>query len=273
MDIHYFEHIWTEEKNSGTAEESYWDNRAEEFNKSAYSGGSNNRISNIFEFLTNNGMLDRGSSVLDIGCGPGRFANKFAQVAGTVKGIDISGRMLDFAANNAEANNLTNVSYEKMDWGQANLDGMGWNRKYDLVTAINCPGINNKATLDKMVAASRKYCFLSHFVQRTDSVKDFIVSDILKLDGNTFKKDRIYSIFNILWLSGYYPGIVYHDSEQERVRPVNEAYDYYCSLIKTEKSLSNSQMNSIRDYIIKSSEDGLVKEIIKSKTAWLFWKV
>jgi len=273
MDIQYFERLWREGKTSGTSEESYWDNRAEEFNNSVYSSTSDMRVNKIIDFLSINGMLTEESSILDIGCGPGRFAVEFAKRAENVVGIDISERMLDFAVKNAQSKKLTNVSYKKLNWVEADLEDYGWNKKFDLVTAINCPGIKDRNTLEKMMEASRKYCFLSSFVERADSVKDFIVSEILKLGGSKFYNNTIYSIVNILWLSGYYPGIAYFDSDLERERPVEEAYAYYCSSIKTDRGLNDEQKNSIMDYLKKSSENGIVREKVRSKTAWIYWKV
>lgn len=273
MDIQYFEQLWREGRASGASEESYWDNRAEEFNNSVYSSTSEMRVNKIINFLSVNGMLTKESSVLDIGCGPGRFAVEFAKRAKNVVGIDISGRMLDFAVKNVQSQKLTNVSYKKLNWVEADIEANGWNKKFDLVTAINCPGIKDRNTLEKMMKASRKYCFLSNFVERTDSVRDFIVSEILKLEGSKFCSNTIYSIINILWLLGYYPSITYFDFEIERERTVEDAYAYYCSSIKMDGRLNNEQRNSIMDYLKKSSENGIIREKVRSKTALVYWQV
>jgi hypothetical protein len=55
-------------------------------------------------------------------------------------------------------------------------------KKFDLVTAINSPGIHDRITQEKMIEASKGYCFLSNFVDRTDSVQDILRTEILKLE-------------------------------------------------------------------------------------------
>lgn len=55
--------------------------------------------------------------VLDIGCGTGRSTRQAARTApeGTTLGVDLSGRMLDYARKVAAAEGLTNVRFEQAD--------------------------------------------------------------------------------------------------------------------------------------------------------------
>jgi len=180
--------------------------------------------------LSHKSLLTENSSVLDIGCGPGRFAVEFAKKSADVTGLDISDKMLDYAVKNAEAANLTNILFRNLNWDEVNLEDYGWRKRFDLVTAINSPGIHDLITLEKMIEASKGYCFLSNFVDRTDSVQDIIRTDILKLKEVIFYNNTVYSILNILWLIGYYPSIAYVDTAREHVRTVQEACVYYGSL-------------------------------------------
>ena len=61
--------------------------------------------------------ISEGERVLDIGCGTGRSTRDAARLArsGFVLGVDLSGRMLDYARQRARAEGLTNVRFEQAD--------------------------------------------------------------------------------------------------------------------------------------------------------------
>lgn len=273
MDIQYFSRLWSEGKAGKASGKSFWDNRADEFNKLVCQGCPDERIRKIVEFLSDHSLLTKNSSVLDIGCGPGRFAVEFAKKSTQVTGVDISDKMLNYAKKNAEAEHLTNASFENLNWDEVNLEEYGWKRKYDLVTAINSPGIHDQITLEKMISASKGYCFLSNFVDRSDSIQDIIRTEVLKLEEKRFYHNVIYSIFNILWLTGYYPGITYVDTNRKHIRTVEEACVYYGTLFETEDNPGNEKNQLISRYLNEISVHGLVTEHVQTKTAWIYWQV
>ncbi|MDR3601311.1 MAG: class I SAM-dependent methyltransferase [Desulfosporosinus sp.] len=273
MDLQYFSNLWSEGKPTELSGKSFWDNRAAEFNKLVCQGSPDERIRKIVEFLSQNSLLTKNSSVLDIGCGPGRFAVEFAKLSTDVTGLDISDNMLGYARKNAEAANLTNTSFKNLNWDEVNLDEFGWRKKFDLVTAINSPGIHDLTTLEKMIAASKKYCFLSNFVDRYDSVQEILRTDILKLEEGKFYTNSVYSILNILWLTGYYPSIVYIDTDREHIRTLEEAYVYYRTLFAMNDDSGNEKQELINGYLEKISVNGFVTEQVRTKNAWIYWQV
>ncbi len=273
MDLQHFTHLWSEGKTAKAAGKAFWDNRAEEFNKSISQEVPDERIKKIVEYLSSHSLLTVNSSVLDIGCGPGRFAVEFAKKSTDVTGLDISDKMLDFAMKNAQTANLTNTSFKNLNWDEVKLEDYGWRKRFDLVTAINSPGIHDLITLEKMIEASKGYCFLSNFVDRYDSVQDILRTDILKLDEVRFYSNTVYSIFNILWITGYYPSITYVDTDRETTRTIEEACVYYGTLFETEDSSSFEMNNLIRSYLEEISVNGFVRENGRTKTAWIYWKV
>ena len=273
MDLQYFAHLWSEGKAAKASAKLFWDNRADEFNKLVSQGGPDERILKIVEFLSDRNLLSETSSVLDIGCGPGRFAVEFAKQSTEVTGLDISEKMLAYAAKNSEAENLTNTSFKNLNWDEVDLEDFGWKKRFDLVTAINSPGIHDLITLEKMISASKGYCFLSNFVERSDSVQDILRTEILKLEEVRFYSNTVYSIFNILWLTGYYPVITYVDTDRETVRMLEEACVYYGTLFETENNSDDEKSRLIRRYLEGISLNGYVIEKVRTKTAWIYWTV
>lgn len=71
--------------------------------------------------------------VLDLGCGPGIYAEKFAQADYQVTGIDFSKNSLDYAEQSAQKQKLPiryiQGDYVKMDWQE---------ESYDLILMIYC---------------------------------------------------------------------------------------------------------------------------------------
>ncbi|AET66185.1 methylase involved in ubiquinone/menaquinone biosynthesis [Desulfosporosinus orientis DSM 765] len=270
MEVNDFARLWSDGKSPKASAQSFWDNRADEFNKSASQGHTDERIRKIVEYLSFNNLLTKNSSVLDIGCGPGKFAVEFAKRSKEAIGIDISENMLGYAVSNAETASLTNVSFKNANWDEVDLEEYDWKKKFDLVTAINSPGIHDPLTLEKMIAASKGYCFLSNFVDRHDSVQD-VLRIVLNIKEKRFYRNTIYSIFNILWLKGYYPSITYIDTDREHTRTLDEACSYYETLLETEKELEKSTL--IKNYLQQIAIKGLITERVQTKTAWLYWKV
>ncbi len=59
--------------------------------------------------------IGRVQTVLDIGCGNGRFTEPFAAQADTVIGYDIAPKLLDEARRNAAQKQLNNLRYEELN--------------------------------------------------------------------------------------------------------------------------------------------------------------
>lgn len=74
---------------------------------------------------------NRKLEILDLGCGPGLYAEIFAQKGHNVTGVDISQTSIDFAKKEAKQKNL-NISYIIANYLELELS----EEKYDLVTLI-----------------------------------------------------------------------------------------------------------------------------------------
>lgn len=288
MDINYFEQMWSKKKTDKSASRAFWDSRAEEFNQRVCTGEGEKRLNKILELFASKGMLTSESKVLDIGCGPGKYAIQFAKIAKSVTGVDVAPRMIECANGNASAEKLSNTEFKVSDWEEIDISSLGWEKKFDLVFASMCPAINSKSALEKMVSASRGYCFLSSFVERTDEIKDYLskyivgqyakggLDDSHKLQCSTMQSGfgkAIYLSFNILWLMGFYPEITYIDTEWEHVMPVNKAAEFFCAHFEMTQKLNSEQRAFIQNYLEQIAENGNIKEKVKAKIAWMNWKV
>jgi len=60
-------------------------------------------------------MLKAGDPILDLGCGPGLYASRFAQAGLQVTGVDYSHRSIEYASNYAKENSL-NITYRYQNY-------------------------------------------------------------------------------------------------------------------------------------------------------------
>ncbi|MEN6412741.1 MAG: class I SAM-dependent methyltransferase [Veillonellales bacterium] len=250
-----------------------WNLRADEFNDHFRHRESSRRQADVLAYLTEKGMLFKGSSILDIGCGPGRFTVEFAGQAKQAVGLDISPKMLEHARENARQANCDNVFFDMAAWESLDLKERGWVKKFDLVFASMCPGISSGNALLKMCQASSGACFMSSFAKREGAVRDELQHILHNRGGEARWGRNIYYAINILFLSGYYPEITYQDTEWENTWPLEQAVENYTNQFQTDGSDEEAINKKIRDYLAAIAADGKVSEKVSSKIAWICWKV
>ncbi|MDI3480705.1 MAG: hypothetical protein PWQ97_360 [Tepidanaerobacteraceae bacterium] len=273
MDVLYYDDLWRPKKSGQNTSREFWDGRADHFCTNAYRKSAVERVGKLIAMLTEKGMLTKNSSVLDIGCGPGAYAVEIAKRAKEVVGIDISPRMLDHAENVRKNEKLENLKLLKLDWEQVLLEELKWEMRFDLVFASMCPAINSKNSLEKMIRASRGYCFMSTFARREESIRDRLAEELIPNWDLKSQGKGVYCCFNILWLMGYYPEITYVDSCWENKFSFREAVEYYCAALPIPGGPSKAQREFIESYLKTLDEDGLITEKVKMKFAWIYWKV
>lgn len=87
-------------------------------------------IDAIVKNLLDIGVVEPGMKVLDLGCGPGLYAERFARAGAHVTGVDISSRSIDYARKSAEEAGLE-IDYRCMDFLDIDFAG-----EFDVVMQI-----------------------------------------------------------------------------------------------------------------------------------------
>lgn len=272
MSIDYFVQLWNENKEDERSykrgDKAAWDRRVDEFNYE----GPDERLDIITGLLLEKQMLTPASTVLDIGCGPGKFAIEFARTAHSVTGVDISPKMLQSAAANAAAKGAGNTEFLELDWHKADLDELGWSKKFSLVTAIMSPALGSKEGLDKVLEASSECGLLCHFVERQDSILDQLKRMLGRQVVNQFGNIGLYCSFNILWYYKMFPEIAYFDTERARVRTLAEANRHYLNRMGVREDLTPAQQTAILEFLQSQAVNGLVTEKTTAKIACVYWR-
>lgn len=277
MELEYFDKLWSDNRylmcSSSQENEAFWDDRADMMKEWKERRKNHNRHS-LIDYLQGKKMLQPDFSVLDIGCGPGEHAKNIAHVAKEVVGTDISGKMLDYARNSLSEAGLSNAMFVKIDWDEVDLDKLQWNRKFDLVFASMTPAIGNINTLKKMIQASKQFCFSTYPVSMKAAIGDKI-AEHLRLE-HLKKHDScitVYCLVNMLFLLGYYPEIHYEDQRWESNFTIEEAMTHFNKQFCNGKTNNTPEPLTMRAYLQQIADQGIVSEVVETKTAWVSWKV
>ena len=96
----------------------------------AISSGTTDFIEAAIAWMNDAFNLAGGARVLDLGCGPGLYANRLAKIGADVTGVDFSSRSIAYACEAARQDGLQ-VTY-------FNDDYLAWepDRRFDLITMI-----------------------------------------------------------------------------------------------------------------------------------------
>lgn len=90
------------------------------------------------------GQVGRGKSLLDLGCGPGLYAERFYDAGFRATGVDLSRRSIAYAKERAQKTGR-DIDYQQMDYMNLDFDGA-----FDLAVLIYCdygvlpPGMRQK---------------------------------------------------------------------------------------------------------------------------------
>ena len=227
MDTQYYEAMLRNHQGGSRGAEASWDDRAKSFGLEQKRSGMDNS-GKITELMLKKGLLE-GFDVLDVGGGTGRYAVPFAVHAQEVTVTDISSQMLECTRENAEGAGRANLRYEKLNWEEADLKALGWEKRFDLVFASMCPAVRSKSGMDKMSAASRGWCQINQLIEMTDNITQKLAQDLeveKRYDPHN-DRDAVQGIFNLLWLQGFEPEVTYLRETGQQLLSVEDAVQRY----------------------------------------------
>ncbi|MEG6501810.1 MULTISPECIES: class I SAM-dependent DNA methyltransferase [unclassified Desulfovibrio] len=268
-----FEDLWVNYQPERAGAADFWDKRAPSFNDHVRRDASREHRRHLVGHIARKAQLAPSGAVLDIGCGPGSHALEMAPLAGSVEGFDLSSKMVELAKENAARDGCANAHFQVLDWGKADLDSLGWRKKFQLVLASRTPAVNDRAALEKMIAASCGYCCMISQVDTRHSVRDRLKA-LVDWDAHKERISRsFYCAFNLLWLMGHYPEVEYMDRAWESDSSLEEAELMYLRFFESMGPLTGQQKESLTRALAEISRDGRVHESVQSKVAIMFWAV
>jgi SAM-dependent methyltransferase len=212
------------------------------------------------------GLVNRTSRVLDIGCGPGTYTLPLAEAVKEVVALDISMKMLELLSEEAKKRGLQNIIPRQADWEKINCG-----QEFDLVLAASSPAVYNYTTLMKMNSASRRFCLLLCYARGCRApLRDFLWRELMgeELQGSAFD---ISFPFNILYGEGFNPNLRFFSqgySYAERADVVLENYRAYFNIF----GKNGPGVERILEKVIRSmARDNLILENVSYNLAVMWW--
>lgn len=237
---------------------------------------SERRVMETAKYLRSRGLLTEDQSVIDIGCGPGRFVVEFAKTARSVTGTDISAQMCAFGKEYAQSQGLSNVNFVPCDFSSASLDEMGWRNAFDLVFSSITPAMSTYEALKKSEEMSRGWCFQSNFIKVTDTLADKVLSEVLPPEMRPVERNLrvFYNLFNVLLLEGKMPETMYFKEEEDEVSPVDDAFINSALKMAPKVTHTEEMIEKVREGFQKyADENGHVSTHREWYYGWVLWHV
>lgn len=261
---------WDYQERDVVASVEMWDSMASQFSDYELPSTEN---SFLMKVISEKQMLSKGDTVLDVGCGAGKFSFALANDCHHVIGLDLSPKMIEKAAEKKIETGKENVDFFVNDWHGSDLESLGFKGKFDLVIANMTPAVRNAQTFLKLSEASKGYCVLTKPIKRIDPVSDAIREMLGIADKKETADMEVLYALEILWLQGMLPEIHYEEQIWDMKKPMDAAYKLYANRMKSYRELTPEEETKIKDYLVSISVDGLVAEKVETTITTICWKV
>ncbi|HAA38149.1 MAG TPA: hypothetical protein DCE00_04685 [Firmicutes bacterium] len=269
MDLNTLRAVWKKSSHHTTEEvSSLWNKRAENLARKELPSFEEDPFLHLIEQRV---ALTPELTSLDIGCGTGVYSLALAPRVGRAVGCDVAERMIESAANRAQAEGIDNVEFVCLDWQTADIDQLGYRQNFDIVFARMTPAVADFTTLDKMVACAKKHCFLRKPARRTARVLDPALQLLGVSRGDS--TDSMEYIFSYLWQMGFEPHFHYERSSMKNEKSIDEALDWTLDWAKLQKEVTQADADTVRDYLESIAVDGIVYEYIETTNVIIDWAV
>jgi len=239
-----------------------WDRRADAFDKPIH-----DESDPFIRLVREKVPLSKDfTDILDIGCGTGTMSLGFCKDVRSVKGVDISPRMVELAQRKAVSLGITNASFSVTDWDTADISRIG---RFGIVLGHMTPGIHDGPTFAKMVSACSGWGFLAGYISRESPVWDRIYRIVGQPEVPEHRK--LIDAQEALWLMGKAPHIEYFRRRRSWSWTPEYTKMFYTEAIRSYISVSAEQLEELYGWIDDRSVDGMFHDESDPVIGTVYW--
>ncbi|THB80110.1 MAG: class I SAM-dependent methyltransferase [Desulfobacteraceae bacterium] len=251
----------------------YWDQAAPTYNKVRDEKHSR-KLEKTLALFKQKGLLFKGMTVLDIGCGTGYLATEFARHGARVTAIDFSKGMLHRFRRELPSELEGQVDIIHRDWNELDITGLGWEKRFDLVIAFMSPAVSTPASFFKMISLSRDGCAMRGWsARRQNPVLEALWQKIMKRPLADKPQSILYKI-NLLFSMGTFPDIMFDTIEWDQTVGFEDELNSQLAFFEKVSDLSSKALESvIRQYLESIAVEGKIIRKHKGTTATAVWNI
>ena len=250
-----------------------WDKAAGNY-QDVFRFGLNDYNASLLRFWQEEGMLFPGARVIDIGCGVGKYGTYLAELGYDVTLTDISAEMLRHAEENM-AKYKTPWAVYRCDFNEATGKEPVFEKGFDLAISTMSPAIHDAATVKKMSAMTRGWCFLARFYDWEQPFRDQLMRELGLAPRQVFGdlKSDCAAMIRSVCEAGFVPRIKYVDYNWADPRTPEQMADYmlrrYFAEDENRDELCRESLRIARQ---QAGTDGFVTDDVNTKVAWIYWR-
>lgn len=250
-----------------------WNRRARWFAWRTGDDKGQQRRKAVLDILKREGVIGPEVKVLDIGAGPGNYAIPMARLCKQVTALEPAAEMVKILEDRARTERIENITIIQRTWQEVEVEKDGLAGQFDLVFASMTPGVRDPESVQKMLAASRKFCYLSAFSGQRwgqayrDLWQRFFGEDIGDNPG-----DIIYP-FGLLYAMGYRPSLNFLTINRVDEEPIEKAIENLSRFFWNYMDITPEVKQTIEHYVKEHAENGVFRQETTFSIGMMLWRV
>ncbi|MBN1309621.1 MAG: class I SAM-dependent methyltransferase [Chitinispirillaceae bacterium] len=259
---------------SGYGLAAVWNAMAPQYGRHHDLGDIDDRIEATLERLESGGLSFENTRVLDVGCGPGRYAAAFARRGARVVAVDISEKMIERLRIEVGPDLLGRITPLVADWKTLDLVRHDFAGSFDLVFANMTPAIATPGSFEKLMRASRRWCWFRAWAgPRENPLQERLYRAIHGTEQRRFSGNFICA-WNLACTSGYVPDCTFETIRWKEKKTIGAWSDFYAVFFSGDDA---SRQAAIRPVIEESLReiaiDGEIENAVCGRIGAMLWTV
>ena len=222
----------------------------------------------LVQFLLNERLLAKTSTVLDIGAGMGDYTLAFAKNCRRINALEMEKSSLSVLKNRATDLWLSNIDYTNSMWEDFNDE-----KQYSFVFSSMCPAICNFDELLRMESLSDKACGLVAVSRGSvDLHRKKLMSQLSISPVGGMTTESIW-YYETLYLMDRYPCVKNYSFSYQKDVPIDEICSSMEAYFKIFDVPQERCRPIIRKYFEGVAENGIVHDETIINKALIYWEV